>query len=186
MKKILVLLLILLSSSCVFSQVRVDKFDEDGSRLIISKRKLIKASLKVGLTFRLTDYVEVNGADKYSLLLTIENHKKREYSKGRKLLIKMKDDSIIELINKKTVGVNDYHTGLSKFIDIDYSIQENDIEKIINGKIVKLRIENDFDYIDVEIKKDLFETGLKEAYDAIQERKKIDKKIGNEGLYEGF
>lgn len=184
MKKILTLLLILLSSSYVFSQVSVDRFDDDGSRIIISKRKPIMGNFKIILTFNLVDIIEVNGENKFYLKLSIvRNKKEKEYSKGRKLLIKLKDNSIIELINQDKVGIDDYD-GFS--VAVTYNIQENEIEKIIKSNVVKFRIEDDFNYTDVDIKHKFFVKGLRKAYESILEQKKIDKKPGDEGLYEGF
>jgi hypothetical protein len=185
MRRLLFIASLLLFSISMFSQIASDRFDEDGSRVIISKDKAISFTMKLSVSFRLMDIVSVNDADSYFIILNVIGNKKREteYTKGRKLLIKLNDDSIIELTVYRTLEDKDYVGPTAR---VPYSVSEADIERMINNDVVKLRIENDFDYKDVEVKKNLFTKGMKKLYGAIKEERKIEKKSGNDGLYEGF
>ncbi len=185
MRRLLFIVSLLLFSTSMFSQIASDRFDKDGSRVILSKEKAVSFTFKLAVSFRLMDIVSVNDADSYYIILNVIGNKKREteYTKGRKLLIKLSDDSIIELSVYKTLEDEDY-VGCSA--RVTYSISEADIERMINNNVVKLRIENDFDYKDVDVKKNLFTKGLKKLYGAVKEERKIEKKSGEAGLYEGF
>lgn len=185
MKKIFTLALFLLCCTLSFSQISADGFEEDGSRVIISKRKLVAYSaFKYSIFARLINVISVNDGDTYFLQLTPPVGKRmKEYAKGRRLLVKMDDGTIVELVNQKTVGVDDYD-GL--VAEIRYSIKDSDIEKITSGKAVKLRIEDDFEFTDVNVKGNLFSKEVKILYDAIQKEKKIKKRPNSEGLYDGF
>ena len=185
MRKLLFFISLLLFSTYGFSQVKYDRFDEDGSRVILSKDKIVRFTMKIGVTFQLMDVVSVNGADSYFIILNVlgNKHREWEFTKGRKLLIKLKDGSIIELSVYKTLEDNDYE-GYSAHIQ--YLVSETDIEKMISNDVVKLRIENDVDYKDVDVKGNLFTKGIKKLYTAIKEERKIEKKSGDAGLYEGF
>ncbi|MBR5728779.1 MAG: hypothetical protein IKX61_01025 [Prevotella sp.] len=185
MRKYLLIFSLFLFSTNGFSQVASDRFDEDGSRVIISKDKAVSFTMKLGVTFRIMDVVSVNDADSYFLLFTYIGNKKREreYSKGRKLLIKLKDDSIIELTCYKTLGDDDY---VGCGAHVTYSVSEADIQRMIDNDVIKLRIENDIDYKDVELKGNLFTKSMKKLYEAVKEERKIEKKSGDGGLYEGF
>lgn len=185
MRRFLFIAFLSLFSANVFSQIASDKFDKDGSRIIISKQRPASFTIKRAVNFRLIDIVSVNNADSYYIILNIVGNKKREaeYTKGRKLLIKLNDDSIIELSVFKTLEDDDYQ-GYGAYVR--YAVNEDEIERMIKNEVLKLRIENDFDYIDVNIKKNMFSKSLKTLYEAIKEQRKIEKKSGDEGLYEGF
>lgn len=62
-----------------------------------------------------------------------------------------------------------------------YLIKEDDIQRIINGKVVKIRIERNIDVIDKEIKKNKFSKRMKTAYESIQKALSVDKNV-----YSGF
>jgi len=127
MKKNLLLIFIFGISINTFSQIDIDRFDKDGSRIIISKLKGIGGSIKCLASFRLIDVIDVNDGNTFYLQLTlIGNKKDKEYSKGRKLLLKLENDSIIELINQKTFGVDDYEGYAAH---IRYLVEEDDIKK---------------------------------------------------------
>lgn len=185
MRKILLVASLLLFSTNLFSQIASDRFDEDGSRVILSKVKGFSFTMKLGVQIQLMDVVSVNDADSYFIIMNVIGNKKREteYTKGRKLLIKLNDGSIIELAVYKTLEDDDY---VGCAAHVTYSVSEADIERMITNEVVKLRIENDFDYKDVEVKKNLFTKVLKKLYEAVKEERKKEKKYGDAGLYEGF
>lgn len=184
MKRLLLIASLLCLSVSMFSQISDDKFNEDGSRIIVSKYRGISSGFRLMVSFRLIDVIDVNDGNTYFIQLNlIGNKKEKEYAKGRRLLLKLKDDSIIELINQETIRVKDYVGYAAR---IKYLVKENEIDKLITGEVKKIRIENDFDYVDIEVKKNVFSKGLGKVYEAIQKEKKIEKKPNSTGLYDDF
>ena len=185
MKEILLLAVCFISSSIAFAQISADKVEEDGSRWIVTENSNLYTGWTNAASFNLSYSLKVNGEETYEITLCF-NEGKMQFEKGRKLLIKFKDSSILELINNKEIGPTDYKyktspTGTSYFTFPRYSVTEEDINKIIDGEVVKIRVENDIEYFDRDIKKNKFSKGLKRAYEAIKAKKETKNDV-----YEGF
>ena len=178
MKKFILILLLCVTCVTAFSQkIVVDKYNEDGSRVIVIKERLFGVFRHVGIFLGFSDNITAGGLDTYAFRFLLDSHYKRTLSKGCRLLFKFEDDSIIELENKEYV-TSDSRKGTW----IVYEIKEDDIKKIINGKVVKLRMENDVDYDDLKIRGKRFSELIKGFYDSIQEAKKKNKN----DLYKDF
>lgn len=167
-----------------FSQISLDKFDVNKNRIITSKEIFINTSSFLNVSYRLINIVDVNNNNTYYIqLCIIGNNKSKVYSKGNKLLLKMKDGTIIELLNQKNVGLGNYE-GLAA--RINYLLNREDIERLLNGKVIKMRIEDDSNYSDIKIKRNTFSKKFKKTYDAIQGINEYDNKPQTSKLYNGF
>lgn len=185
MKKFLLFAVCFISSSIAFAQISADKVEEDGSRWILTENSNLYTGWTNAAAFNLSYTLKVNGEETYEITLCL-NEGKMQFEEGRKLLIKFKDDSMMELKNNKKVGPTDYkyqtsRTGTSYFTFPHYSITEEEIQKIIDGEVVKIRIENDIEYFDRDIKKNKFSKAMKNAYEAIKAKKETKNDV-----YEGF
>lgn len=185
MKKYFFIAMCLVSSTITFAQISADKVEEDGSRFIITQNSNIYTRWTNAAAFNLSYNLKVNGEEYYEMTLCL-NEGKMRFEEGRKLLIKFKDDSILELKNNKKIGPADYKyqvssSGTSYFTFPRYLITEEEIQKIINGEVVKIRVENDIEFFDRDIKKNKFSKGMKTAFEAIQARKQTKNDV-----YEGF
>lgn len=174
----------LLVSVSLFSQIRIDKVEEDGSRVIISDESNIYTGWTNAAAMSLS-YMFTDGLEVYSITLCL-NEGKMQFEKGRKLLLKFKDNTTMELVNRDHIGPADYEyrvtsVGTDYYTYPKYSVSVEDIQKIINGEVVKIRIENDIEFFDRDIKKNKFSKALKKAFDAISSRKTVKNDV-----YEGF
>lgn len=186
MKKILFLFLLALYSINSLSQVTVNKVEQDGSRIILTEEFRIYDYKLTSCGFaRLNCVIDSNGEENYFLGLTL-NEGIMTFNKGRKLLLKFQDDSIMELENIEEIELTDnkLEQSLSHSFYLvypEYPVTKEQIQNIINNEIVKIRIENNSEYFDRNIKKNKFSKGIKSAYEDIQE-----KKLTKKDIYEGF
>ena len=185
MKKILLVTLCLFFSANMFSQIRIDKVEEDGSRYIITEHDNIYTKMTTAASLYL-NYILMNSGDENYYITLCLNEGKMEFDKGRKLLLKFKDNSVMELVNCDEIGSTDYKYNVTRFgTDYltypTYNVTEEEIQKIIDGNVVKIRIENNIEYFDRDIKRNKFSKALKTAYDAINAQKNVKNDI-----YEGF
>lgn len=185
MKRIFLLLLLIHGVLAVNAQMlSVDKVENDGSRILISNEYSIYS--KMGLTttyfakFRL-GCISTQDSILYQINLNISEGK-LQIEEGRKILFKFDDGSIMELSNIKRIGPTDYTYSVSQYgttyyVHPTYSITEKQIQQIINGNVVKVRIEHDLDVVDKEIKKNKFSKHLKEAFNNISKALQKNKDI---------
>lgn len=181
MKRYLIFILGLLFTTSAFSQIAIDKVEEDGSRIIITGAQNIYTRLVNAAAIRVC-FIKTSEDDHlYSIRLTL-NEGKMQFDKGRKLLLKFADDSIMELENTKEIGPADYEysvtsAGTYYFTFPEYEVTEEDIEKIIEGQVVKIRVENNIGFFDRDIKKNKFSKALKKLYDAINAKKETKNDV---------
>lgn len=185
MKKFLLLAVCVISSTIAFAQIKADKVEEDGSRWIVTDNTNLYTGWTNAAAFNLSYSLKVNGEESYEITLCL-NEGKMQFEEGRKLLIKFKDGSMMELKNNKKIGPADYKyqtssSGTSYFTFPHYSVTEEEIQKIIDGEAIKIRVENDIEFFDRDIKKNKFSKGLKNAYEAIKAKKETKNDV-----YEGF
>ena len=185
MKKFLLLAVCVISSTIAFAQIKADKVEEDGSRWIVTDNTNLYKGWTNAAAFNLSYSLKVNGEETYEITLCL-NEGKMQFEEGRKLLIKFKDGSMMELKNNKKIGPADYKyqtssSGTSYFTFPHYSVTEEEIQKIIDGEAIKIRVENDIEFFDRDIKKNKFSKGLKNAYEAIKAKKETKNDV-----YEGF
>lgn len=181
MKKFLIFTLGLLFSTNLFSQISVDKVEEDGSRYIMSSYYNLYKGWDYAAGFRLS-YVESPDDDSYYRITVSLNEGKMQFDLGRKLLLKFKDNSILELKNVDEIGPADYEydvtsSGTNYYTYPKYLITEEEIEKIINGEVIKIRIENNIEFFDREIKKNKFSKNLKIMYEAIKAKRETQNDV---------
>ena len=162
----------------VYAQIAIDKVEKDGSRTIITKEKWINGneSASIGCI--------ISPDGKNSVYVLIMKVHKMEIDEGRKLLLKFKDESIMELKNRKKIGPLDYVWWsylTSRICSVlpEYVLMEEDIDKIIQNDVVKMRLENNIEYIDLKCKK--FSKVIKEQYESIN-----SVKSKKNGIYDGF
>ena len=150
----------LLVSTNLFSQIQVDKVENDGSRIIITKNKNIYTEWTSAAAMSLAYIHTPSGEDIYQIALCL-NEGKMQFEKGRKLLVKFKDNTMMELVNCERIGPADYHVDMTQlgpdyYTYPKYIVSVEDLQKIINGEVVKIRIENDLEFFDRIIKKNKF------------------------------
>lgn len=185
MKKILSIMFYLLVTANLFSQIKIDKVEEDGSRIIISNNSNIYTGWTNAAAINLSYLLTASGLENYQITLCL-NEGKMQFEKGRKLLLKFKDNTMMELVNCERIGPADYqyqvtNIGTNYYTFPKFNVSEEELHKIINGEVVKIRIENDIEFFDRDIKKNKFSNGLKKAFDAINSRKTVKNDV-----YEGF
>ena len=191
MKKIIVLIITVLSlSSLSYSQnVRVDKYDvEDSTRVVLSYWKNFYTEWSTAASFSVGYAVNKNGLYLWQLDVCL-NEGKIQISKGRKMLLKFDDDSILELENSTEIGPGDYKYDVSKYgttyyVYPSYSITEEQIQKIISGNVIKVRIEHEVGFVDREIKgvkkkspKSRFSEGMEQLYTDVKAASQQTKNI---------
>lgn len=183
--KILLLLSLLLGTISINAQVSVDKTEDDGSRLIISQNYNIYTGWTNAASANVA-YVCYNDSTKshfYFINLTLNEDLSSDLDKGRKLLIKLGDESIITLTTDLPLDIfsSTRNSFGDRLIHPQYSIDEATLKKIINGNATKLRIETNLGYLDRVIKKNKFSEALKKGYENIQKALKVKNDI-----YSGF
>ena len=185
MKKILLLLVGIIVSVNAFAQIRVDKVEDDGSRIIISNDHNIYTGWTNAASVSVIYVLTPSGEELYQIHLCF-NEGKMQFDIGRKLLLKFADDSVMEFSNITEIGPADYEYrvtdfGTSYYTYPDYLITEEEIQKIVNGNVIKIRVENNLEYFDRIIKKNKFSLAIRDSYQAIQSRKDVKNDV-----YEGF
>ena len=172
----------------IFSQIEIDKAELDGTRFIVSKRKSVYSLGRKGADVGLAYIRTSSGNECYQIDLYLDEGK-IEIDRGRILLIKLKDDTVIELKNCSHIGPGDYKYEEIMFAPHYYTnpmyiVSLEDLKKIINGEVVKIRIENDIEFFDRNIQWNKFSKALKKAFDAIESRKKV--KNVKADVHDGF
>lgn len=93
-------------------------------------------------------------------------------------MLKTDSGKIIELKNLFYVGPGSYEDVYPNVIAaVYYGLTEEQINQIIKGNIVKIRIETDGDKIDHNMNSNQLSSGLKEKYEAIKVALKEKKTV---------
>ena len=168
------------------------KLSEDGIGIIISETSELSDEIYVGLDYE----KDSTGIVNYYIRIKFKEDKVM-VSPGRKLLIKLKDGSIITLSSTKfedktTYGMyafrwvgwkDNYVTTTLLDLSVIYPISKSDLDKILSIGAVKARIDTDVMFFSWgNGKDDRFSWLLNKEFDAIQ--KVINRKP--EDLYNGF
>ena len=182
MKKLLICAICIIASYSSFAQIYIDKVEEDGSRVIVSSSHNIYTGLTNAAAAALM-YISLPEQDheQFEISVTL-NEGKMQFDVGRKLLLKFKDDSVMELSNTKEIGIADYtyrvgNTGTSYFTNPTYLVSEEQLIKIINGEVIKIRIENNIEYFDRTIKKNKFSKAVQKSYEAILSKRQTKNDV---------
>lgn len=138
-----------------------DKQEESGNRTIFTNDVLFaKGKDKNGiesdesLNLAYFRYFIKNGEsiDRYSICIPRTSFIRMTLAKGRKLLLKLDNDSIITLRTQAEIRSYDncYSPSLNCYkVDYIYPATENDLRKIKNSKVLKIRMEEDDGFTDM-------------------------------------
>lgn len=186
MKKIFFISVFLIFTINIFSQITYDEYAKDGSRKIVTDYKIFELNLlKHAIGVGLVDVIGVNESDNFFLQIYVRGKKKNvvtDYEKGRKLLIKMDDQTIMDLESESSTIIP--WTGAA--VAVLYPISEDNLNTLLNGTVIKMRIENDINYIDCEIDDNKFVKNLKKVYSTLIEARDSRKKSEDKGIYNDF
>ena len=160
MKKFLTLLLVLLSGLSAYAggpKIVIDKVEEDGSRVVFTSEETLYTTWSSGSSFGLSATVAKDGSVLYFLNLTL-NEGDITMEKGRKLLLKLKSGETIELQISNPIGPGDYtihqsSLGIDHLYHPFYPISEEVIQKLLKDDVVKVRVEDDAEHYDRNVKK---------------------------------
>lgn len=187
MKKLLLFVFISLSSLFSFSQtIEIDKVNEKGDRYISGSLEPIRSLMDKYYFFVSLDAFQAKGDDEvtYSIVLRTNANSPISVPKGGRLLIKLEDDSVIELrtlieysdkIGEVVTGAI-VHTNYS--VSPSFVVTPKQINKISEG-VKKIRLETSLDPIDKVFKKDKMGRIIKEEYALIQEALQKDKSFSD-------
>lgn len=191
MKKLALFLSIIaaLHGSSAFSQeIEYDK-TQNGERSIMCKYENVR-SMKDKTVFSVALQVEENSKGELSYFLSLKTTSNTPITvpEGGILLLKLEDDSIIELktLMKYAGTVRDVHN-INGYVFSDYTIfpsfpiNEVQISKLSKG-VKKIRIETIDGYRDKDFKKDKIGIAIKGQYDLLQNQL---KKASND-IRDGF
>lgn len=178
MKRVFTSILLVASMAGIANaqNISVDKVEENGTRYIVTSDSRIGSLGDLGLKS-----VTENGNTEYFVNLTLTNNTITEISKGRKLLLKLKNGEIIILENtvdiceKANKSIEGTQNSKFYYISPSYKVSENDLKKIANGEVVKVRIDKNYGNRDVEINNNAFSSKIKAYYDNIKEAQKVKK-----------
>lgn len=170
MKKFLLLFLALMSFVVNINAQKIyaDKQNEDGSRIVTTTNVPFALRDNIFDTFRKKDkrpdffdlsttcFIDQNGKKLYSLDFFVSNSRNKIcMDKGSRLLLKLNNDSIIELRSNK--NVNDYDNKIDIIggkttysVSFSYDISNSIINILKRNKVVKMRMETDYDYFDLD------------------------------------
>ena len=126
--KFLTIMLMLLFTQQLFAQIAMDKTEADGQRIICT---YYKTSGVPGLSFSLNSgTIPVLNDTIWELDIKVISNVKKTMSIGRKLLLKLTDDSIIELSNTNEIDLldNEYElvgSSITYFVYPKYDISKS-------------------------------------------------------------
>ena len=178
MKNILLIICFLCGINSFAQEIEYDK-TENGERSIMCKYENIR-SMKDKTVFSVALMVEQDKEKNvfYFLSLKTTSNTPITVDKGGSLLIKLNDDSILELHTMMEYAgtVGDVHN-INGFVYSDYTIHpafainEEQIKQMFDG-VKKIRLVTTTDYRDKEFKKDKIGVAIKAQYELIQEKLK--------------
>lgn len=186
MKKLFLSIILCLTSLLTFAQeIEYDK-SANGERSIMCKYESVR-SMKDKTVFSVALSAEQNKENITSYFLSLKTTSGTPITvpEGGKLLIKLKDDSVIELktLMEYAGTVREVHN-VNGFVFHDYTIfpafpiNDTQIEKI-SGGVKKIRLETVDGNRDKEFKKDKIGTVIEAQYELIQTKFKETTKTDN-------
>lgn len=178
MKKIVILLFALSSVLNIFAQkIESDKFDDKGYRYIYCSLESIRSMMDKYVFFVSLNAIQ-SGSDTediiYDIFLRTNANAPLTVPKGGRLLIKLQNDSIIEL--KTDIEFSDkigkvQHSNSLVYTNYSitpiFTVTTDQIEKISMG-VKKIRLETTLEPIDKEFRKDKMGKILSAEYDLIK------------------
>lgn len=176
MKKLLLLILAVSLFNNSFSQkIVVDKVNEHGERFIFCSEKFVTTLRDMTkISVSLSAAKQANDVPLYSILVQIIQGYPFSIPKESRFLIKLTDDSVIELKSKEECSSKlkiDNLNGLvikSYKVNPSFYITKEQLLKVFSG-VKKVRFETSLDNIDKEFNKDKIGIFLKKEFDLINE-----------------
>lgn len=173
------ILFLLISSSHLYSQgIYRDEVDVLGKRTIITDEGSFANNQSVGISYI------INSVDTTIFLnFTLEDRGILE--EGRKLLIKFKDDSILELENiiGQTARILPGRIGMLGGpvwgLRPRYVLTQKQLDELCTKEVVKLRFEQNDDVLDYKIRRNKFTKILHKCREAILHADEARKEIYN-------
>jgi hypothetical protein len=185
MKKVLLLVVVLFVSSAGKAQkIDYDKQEQNGDRTLgTSYVKFGSSFLGSGSKLFMVCVKDQNGLS-IGITISLSSFVRKELSVGRKLLIKLDNDSILSLTNiqKITQLDNDYTIAgsvIAYHMYPNYEIKSDQLTTLMKHIVVKLRVETEDGYTDLDSRN--FSKVVSKCYDTIQKRLSI-----NNDLHNGF
>lgn len=180
MKK-LIALIFCFCSFFVISAQQIDKQEEDGSRWIISSGENLYSTFSTGAGFDLRVNVFPNGDKLWSFCVTT-NEGKGTIDSGRVILIKFDDGSVMELKNCNPIGPADYEYQVTKYgtnyyLNPHYPVTEEQLQKLLTGKVTKVRIEHDAGHFDRDINSKKFNKRINNLYKQVIGRLSVSNDV---------
>ena len=187
MKILLIIIIVLLCPFYTYAQkIVMDKVEENGDRHVLTEDvTVVYAKTTLGVVRQsgvgMSLYCVAHGSDT-NYYLNFRVVEKAQIDTGRKLLLKLSDGNIITLENSKKIGPLDYDSYVGEYQVIywvipTYLISREDIVRIIEQGVVKIRIETDTDSIDRDVKasriKDVLKKCLRNIDETMQKKKDI-------------
>ena len=190
MKKLILLILAVSLFNNSFSQkIVVDKVNEHGERFVFCSEKFVttlKDMTKISVSLHAAQ--KSDDAPLYSILIRILKVDGSPFSmpKGSRFLIKLTDDSVIELKSREEcpgeLKIDRTVNGWVKEIyeaTPSFDITKEQLLKVFSG-VKKVRFETSLDNIDKEFDKDKIGVLLKKEFDLINEALSKEKDFSSD------
>jgi hypothetical protein len=168
MKRFVALIAIIFSINMNAQRILTDENSLDNTRTIVTTEEEFYDDETVGMTY----YIGKNNKDTLRVInITIEEWGKME--EGRSFLLKFKDGSILELKNIKNQTAHPVagHWGMGPVMCLQpaFIVTEDQLNKICEGEVVKLRFEQGDDIVDKKLKKNKFSTLIRNCRKVLNE-----------------
>lgn len=193
MKKLLLLFAFIFAFYLVTSAQSVgifmDKTEADGSRFIASESVNCRNGMsdRHPMFFAVTRF-SMGDRVEWALSIDFSDIKPFKIPTGSRLLLKLSDDSVIEL--KQTLPTHETTDLVGKYNEMagirtymmhgSYAITSDQLARIAKEGVTKIRVERDADTFDVNYKKNKVGDAVSAAYEAVQiaAKKSTDLKSG--------
>lgn len=176
-KSYLAVIAVMLCGSVFAQDLYFDKNDEKFRMINCTKVNITSPQEELEL------YVSLSYSHSYeydftfwNLGFTVKSELPKKFAKDSRLLIKLLDDSLIELkILTETDSYLGFEVGRRASCEVVYRIKEDDILALTKG-VKKLRFETTLRNIDIELNEDVMGEVIRKSYKIIQEALSIKPK----------
>lgn len=163
MKKIILILILLSATICEFNADAQNVYtNQDGVVCYYQKPALLMLDLlyHIQVQYSLVK-MEKDGEDLGYAFLIISNYNKPTVTEGKNILFRLENQEVIKCPAMRTYDENDRFevqnatsdAANQKCLQAYYKISDEDLQKIMNNKIIKMRVEFDANNLDLDEKK---------------------------------